>query len=164
MCNVTGRDESSEELISRYWITCIRWLIKKDCYNLFGYVAINSVCTSVVWMMVVINKELRGDGGFFWVYTLIKDFFHRLHFSTPTLQQVGLMAYIGNSVRASVKDFLALSLVRGHLMLTWDLGAGEDSNNITVSCFSSTLLTYEQCTIYISTSYIRSITIYYILS
>ncbi|XP_063863316.1 protein eyes shut-like isoform X3 [Scylla paramamosain] len=48
----------------------------------------------------------------------------RLHFSTPTLQQVGLMAYIGNSMRASVRDFLALSLVRGHLMLTWDLGAG----------------------------------------
>ncbi|MPC37725.1 hypothetical protein E2C01_031216 [Portunus trituberculatus] len=55
---------------------------------------------------------------------MITDFFHRLHFSTPTLQQVGLMAYIGNSVRASVRDFLALSLVRGHLMLTWDLGAG----------------------------------------
>ncbi|XP_050703068.1 protein eyes shut-like isoform X2 [Eriocheir sinensis] len=48
----------------------------------------------------------------------------RLHFSTPALQQVGLMAYIGNSVRASVQDFLALSLVRGYLMLTWDLGAG----------------------------------------
>ncbi|KAG0727792.1 Protein eyes shut [Chionoecetes opilio] len=48
----------------------------------------------------------------------------RLHFSTATLQQVGLMAYIGNSVRASIQDFLTLSLVRGHLMLTWDLGAG----------------------------------------
>ncbi|XP_047473823.1 protein eyes shut-like [Penaeus chinensis] len=48
----------------------------------------------------------------------------RLHFTTEALRQVGLIAYLGNSVRSATRDFLAFSLVRGHLMLTWDLGAG----------------------------------------
>ncbi|XP_071532640.1 uncharacterized protein eys [Panulirus ornatus] len=48
----------------------------------------------------------------------------RLHFTTRALRQVGLLAYLGNTVRSATQDFLALSLVRGYLLLTWDLGAG----------------------------------------
>ncbi|CAL4064167.1 unnamed protein product, partial [Meganyctiphanes norvegica] len=48
----------------------------------------------------------------------------RLHFTTSSLSQVGLLLYLGSHVRDAAKDFMALSIVRGHLMLTWDLGAG----------------------------------------
>ncbi|XP_066964963.1 protein eyes shut-like [Macrobrachium rosenbergii] len=62
------------------------------------------------------------------VYRLEYDTTHslalKLHFTTRALQQIGLLAYLGNPVRSACQDFLALSLVRGHLMLTWDLGAG----------------------------------------
>ncbi|XP_068237860.1 protein eyes shut-like isoform X2 [Palaemon carinicauda] len=62
------------------------------------------------------------------VYRLEFDTTHslalKLHFTTRALQQISLLAYLGNPVRSARQDFLALSLVRGHLMLTWDLGAG----------------------------------------
>ncbi|KAK7067859.1 hypothetical protein SK128_010504, partial [Halocaridina rubra] len=62
------------------------------------------------------------------VYRMEHDTTHslafKLHFTTEALRQIGLLAYLGNTVRSACQDFLALSLVRGHLMLTWDLGAG----------------------------------------
>ncbi|XP_071453526.1 protein eyes shut [Hetaerina americana] len=52
----------------------------------------------------------------------------RFKFSPASLNQIGLLAYIGEPypyyLRQNGKDHMAVSYIRGHLVLTWDLGSG----------------------------------------
>jgi len=50
----------------------------------------------------------------------------RFHFVTDDSQQVSLLLFIGQTDQASAehRDFMAVSFIRGHVALTWDLGSG----------------------------------------
>lgn len=48
----------------------------------------------------------------------------KFHFVTDDARQVALLFFIGQPVGAEEKDFLAVSFIRGHVALTWDLGSG----------------------------------------
>ena len=49
----------------------------------------------------------------------------KFHFTTDVVNQVALLVFMGQ--RGTVRqasDYLAVSYIKGHLLLTWDLGAG----------------------------------------
>ena len=55
----------------------------------------------------------------------IRDHFElKFSFVTDDARQVALLLFIGQQVDAEEKDFLAISFIRGHVALTWDLGSG----------------------------------------
>ena len=62
-----------------------------------------------------------------------KDLVTRLeaqfHFSSPSRDQVALLFFIGQEgLHEYGSDYVAISYVKGHILLTWDLGSGEYSN------------------------------------
>ena len=57
----------------------------------------------------------------------IRDHFElRFHFVTDDSAQVSLLLFIGQTdqVDREKRDFMAISFIRGHVALTWDLGSG----------------------------------------
>lgn len=55
----------------------------------------------------------------------IRDHFElKFNFVTDDARQVALLLFIGQQVDSEEKDFLAVSFIRGHVALTWDLGSG----------------------------------------
>ena len=66
-----------------------------------------------------------------------KDLVTRLeaqfHFSSPSRDQVALLFFIGQEgLHEYGSDYVAISYVKGHILLTWDLGSGEYSKQIYV--------------------------------
>ena len=57
---------------------------------------------------------------------LTEHFELRFHFVTDDSQQVSLLLFIGPTDQANAehRDFMAVSFIRGHVALTWDLGSG----------------------------------------
>ena len=58
-----------------------------------------------------------------------KDLVTRLeaqfHFSSPSRDQVALLFFIGQEgLHEYGSDYVAISYVKGHILLTWDLGSG----------------------------------------
>ena len=59
-----------------------------------------------------------------------KDVVRRLeaqfHFSSPSRDQVALLFFIGQEgLHEYGSDYVAISYVKGHILLTWDLGSGK---------------------------------------
>lgn len=55
----------------------------------------------------------------------IRDHFElKFNFVTDDARQVALLLFVGQQIDADEKDFLAVSFIRGHVALTWDLGSG----------------------------------------
>ena len=53
----------------------------------------------------------------------------QFHFSSPSRDQVALLFFIGQEgLHEYGSDYVAISYVKGHILLTWDLGSGEYSN------------------------------------
>ena len=49
----------------------------------------------------------------------------KFHFTTSLVKQVALLLFLGQSGTARQgSDYLAVSFIKGHVLLTWDLGAG----------------------------------------
>ena len=57
---------------------------------------------------------------------LTEHFELRFHFVTDDSHQVSLLLFIGQTDQANAehRDFMAVSFIRGHVALTWDLGSG----------------------------------------
>ena len=54
-----------------------------------------------------------------------KDFEVRFHFSTDNFEQVALLFFLGqDSLHEFGTEYAAISYVKGHVLFTWDLGAG----------------------------------------
>lgn len=54
----------------------------------------------------------------------------RLRFQTTDMDQIALLAFVGQSGRHdSHSQHLALTFVKGYVMLTWNMGDGKLSNN-----------------------------------
>ena len=50
----------------------------------------------------------------------------QFHFSTDKVDQIALMFFLGQEgFTAMGSDYLAISYVKGHVLMTWDLGSGE---------------------------------------
>lgn len=56
----------------------------------------------------------------------VRDHFElKFHFVTDDARQVALLLFMGHTeMTPGTKDFLAVSFIRGHVALTWDLGSG----------------------------------------
>ena len=51
----------------------------------------------------------------------------QFHFSSPSRDQVALLFFIGQEgLHEYGSDYVAISYVKGHILLTWDLGSGEN--------------------------------------
>ena len=49
----------------------------------------------------------------------------KFHFTTDTVNQVALLLFMGQKgTMRQGSDYLAVSYIKGHVLLTWDLGAG----------------------------------------
>ena len=49
----------------------------------------------------------------------------QFHFSSPSRDQVALLFFIGQEgLHEYGSDYVAISYVKGHILLTWDLGSG----------------------------------------
>lgn len=64
------------------------------------------------------------------IVNVICVFTCRMHFTIDNLQQLSLMLYLGGNLNSARKDFIALALVKGFIMLTWDLGSGKYNNKV----------------------------------
>lgn len=50
----------------------------------------------------------------------------RLRFQTEDLDQIALLAFVGQNGRHDVRSqHLAITFVKGYIMLTWNLGSGK---------------------------------------
>ena len=50
----------------------------------------------------------------------------QFHFSSPSRDQVALLFFIGQEgLHEYGSDYVAISYVKGHILLTWDLGSGK---------------------------------------
>ncbi|XP_040572701.1 protein eyes shut [Lepeophtheirus salmonis] len=56
---------------------------------------------------------------------VLKSLEWQFHFSTPNTDQVALLFFLGQrGIHDFGSDFIALSYIKGHILMTWDLGAG----------------------------------------
>lgn len=61
----------------------------------------------------------------------------RLRFQTTDMDQIALLAFVGQAGRHdSRSQHLALTFVKGYLMLTWNMGTGEYSEANFETCKS----------------------------
>lgn len=57
---------------------------------------------------------------------IYRDFEVELHLSLASVDQIALLFFLGQEgIHDLGADYLALSLVKGHILLTWDLGSGK---------------------------------------
>ena len=68
----------------------------------------------------------------------------QFHFSSPSRDQVALLFFIGQEgLHEYGSDYVAISYVKGHILLTWDLGSGENKLNTKQIMFGSIKYTKE---------------------
>ena len=57
---------------------------------------------------------------------VVKSLEAQFHFTTKAIEQVALLFFVGqDGLHEYGADYMAVSYVKGHILLTWDLGSGK---------------------------------------